>query len=122
MRLSIDTTKNSSSEIMLVLGVGKSKKTKVVKQTQFKQAELLLPAVKDFLNENNVELKDISEIYVANTAGTFTALRLGVVTANALGYALGVPVKGVTKEKVASSKKEFDVVKPKYSKEPNITT
>jgi len=42
-----------------------------------------------------------------------------VVTANALGYALGIPVKGGQKSEVKS--KKFSVVEPFYDREPEIT-
>ena len=40
------------------------------------------------------KIKDISEIEVNTGPGSFTGLRVGVSIANALGWALGIPVNG----------------------------
>ncbi|MCK4553386.1 hypothetical protein KAU19_00280 [Candidatus Parcubacteria bacterium] len=93
-------------------------------KAKYSQAEKLLPMIDKMLAQNNLKIKDIQKIKVANVDGSFTALRIGVVTANALGYALGVPVQNIVenkKFKVKSRKFDFDIVEPVYSKEPNIT-
>lgn len=72
------------------------------------------------LKKAGVELKQLEKIRVVNKGGSFTALRIGVITANALGYALGIPVEG-TAGAARRDKAGFDVVEPVYEKEPNIT-
>jgi len=42
-----------------------------------------------------------------------------VITANALAYALGIPVSGSEKQKIKVGK--FNVVEPIYDREPEIT-
>ncbi|HPW05950.1 MAG TPA: hypothetical protein PLA05_03260, partial [bacterium] len=59
------------------------------------------------------------EIRVQNEGGSFTSLRIGVLTANALAYALGIPVTPL------NGGKSFkfvggQAVRPKYQSEPNI--
>lgn len=163
MILYIDTSNNK--DIILTLMNGKSiKKAKI--KAEFQQCELLLASIDSFLAKNKVKLNDLTEIQVKNTGEGFTSLRIGIVTANALGYALGIPVKGVDKitkrqrnreiEKQINSdarnlqdaslaqnsdarnsagcefsaekqrnketeKQIFNIVIPKYKKEPNIT-
>ncbi|OGF27592.1 hypothetical protein A2303_02905 [Candidatus Falkowbacteria bacterium RIFOXYB2_FULL_47_14] len=119
MDLFIDTTQDHNIALHLKEG------TRVISRKKFSakysQAEKLLPAIKKILDKNKYRLKDIAKIIVCNHGGGFTALRIGVVTANALGYALGVPV---TNDKVANTKKntgKFSVIKPEYDREPNIT-
>lgn len=92
------------------------------------QAEKLLPLIDEMLKRNKISFKDVERIQVVNVgddSSSFTALRIGVVTANALGYALSVPVEGVGEKGRKLRKKEnklgFDVVEPVYSRGPNIT-
>jgi tRNA threonylcarbamoyladenosine biosynthesis protein TsaB len=82
------------------------------------QAEKLLPAVENILKKKKLKLKDIEKIEVENGGGSFTSLRIGVATANALGFALGVPVVGID----GSTKKVsgLNVVEPRYDREPDI--
>ena len=89
-----------------------------------KEAEKLLPLIVSLLKKEKAVLKDIKKIQVVNQGGTFTSLRVGVITANALGYALGVPVKSGDRDKGTGIRKEklkFDIVEPIYDRGPNIT-
>ncbi|MGP8320899.1 MAG: hypothetical protein ACT6FE_01030 [Methanosarcinaceae archaeon] len=88
---------------------------------QYNQSEKLLPEINRLLKENNIKLNEIKNIKVENISekGTsFTALRIAVVTANALGYALGIKVYGNKKIK---KNEQFSIIKPIYWREPNIT-
>ena len=105
-------------------------------KAKYSQAEKLLPMIDKILAQNKLNIKNIKKVQVANQGGTFTALRVGVVTANALGYALGVSIgpsgspsgdsdeaeKSCKKlKKIARGYRKFNIVEPIYSKEPNIT-
>lgn len=83
------------------------------------QAEKLLVLVERLLQKLNKKLADIEEIEVVNKGGTFTSLRIGVMTANALGYALKIPVRAVGQKAVR--RQGFYIVEPEYGREPNIT-
>lgn len=87
----------------------------------FKQTERLLPLISALLKKAGIRLNQIKKIEVANKGGSFTALRIGVITANALGFALGVPVMEADGMNEKLSKLGFSVIKPIYDKEPNIT-
>lgn len=63
------------------------------------------------LKGQNHSLRDITEIKVNSGPGTFTGTRIGVSIANALGFALHIPVNG-----------SFDPVVVNYSAPPSITT
>jgi tRNA threonylcarbamoyladenosine biosynthesis protein TsaB len=82
------------------------------------QAEKLLPLIEAVLKKNKLKLFDIKEIEVENFGGSFTSLRIGVATANALGFALGIPVKGT----VGLAKKvgDISIVEPVYDREADI--
>ncbi len=58
-------------------------------------AEQLMPLVNATLAEAGRTLHDLGLIVVGVGPGPFTGLRVGVVTAQTLGFALGVPVRGV---------------------------
>ncbi|NCN07503.1 tRNA (adenosine(37)-N6)-threonylcarbamoyltransferase complex dimerization subunit type 1 TsaB [Candidatus Falkowbacteria bacterium] len=101
---------------------------------EYKQAENLLPLIKESLNNQHNNLEDIKGIAVVTGPGGFTALRIGVVTANVLAYALNVPVIGLNltefsnnEELIAKtmtklkSTKTGGVVMPEYGREPNIS-
>lgn len=60
-----------------------------------KHAELLMPGIVEACDEAGVALPDLAAIVTGVGPGPFTGLRVGMVTAAALGDALGVPVHGV---------------------------
>lgn len=60
-----------------------------------KHGELLLPGVLRACADAGVALRDIAAVVVGAGPGPFTGLRVGMVTAAALGDALAVPVHGV---------------------------
>lgn len=82
-----------------------------------KQAEKLLLGIIKLLNKSNISLKDLKSIRVVNRGGSFTSLRIGVVTANALAYALDIPVREDGKKGIGNKK---NVIKPIYDREPSI--
>lgn len=121
MILYIDTTENGNIRVALKQGreVLAEKKVKAFRQ----EAKKLLPAIKKLLKANKYKLSDLEKVEVKNSGGSFTSLRIGVVTANALAYALNIPVIGKQgKIKISrSGKKKFNVVEPLYDREPEIT-
>ena len=60
-----------------------------------RHAELLTPAVREVLTEAGVTMRELGALVVGLGPGPFTGLRVGVVTAAALGDARGLPVHGV---------------------------
>lgn len=118
MILFIDTTSNK--DIFLALTDGKDLITELREPSERLQAELLLPLIEKLLKQNKVKLADLDGIEVNNHGGSFTSLRIGVVTANALAFALGIPVIGIDKKDV-KKKKGISIIEPKYSFEPQIT-
>lgn len=68
-------------------------------------AEQLAPLIELALQCGPMRGKRIQRIAVGTGPGSFTGLRVGVMTASALGYALGLPVTGVcTLEAVAATR------------------
>ncbi len=60
-----------------------------------RHGELLVPSLLDACAEAGVALRDAGAVVVGVGPGPFTGLRVGMVTAAALGDALDVPVHGV---------------------------
>jgi len=87
MKLFIDT---SNSEKIIVGFDDKRFETAAKKE----KSQMLLPFIEELLKKENKTFKNISEIKVNTGPGSFTGLRVGVSVANALGWALGVPVNG----------------------------
>ncbi len=59
-------------------------------------ADALLPVMEAMLEEHGTALADVDVLAVTRGPGSFTGVRIGVATAKALAYALGVPLKGVS--------------------------
>jgi tRNA threonylcarbamoyl adenosine modification protein YeaZ len=66
-----------------------------VAQDARKHAELLMPEVLAACDAAGVALRDVDAVVTGTGPGPFTGLRVGMVTAAALGDALGIPVHGV---------------------------
>jgi len=118
MTLYINTVTNN--EIILSLASGE--KTIAFKKISAdrQQAEKLLPAIDKLITETGKKLKAIKKIVVADQGGSFTSLRIGVLTANALAYALHIPVMGESGKKSQKKVAGLTLVAPIYSAEPNI--
>ncbi|MBI4262525.1 tRNA (adenosine(37)-N6)-threonylcarbamoyltransferase complex dimerization subunit type 1 TsaB [Candidatus Uhrbacteria bacterium] len=94
----------------------------------------IIPAIQILLRRAKRILQSISGVAVVGGPGPFTAVRVGVVVANALAWSLGVPVHGISQndfllsseERVGvrwhdSRQRKFRPVMPVYGAEPNIT-
>jgi len=103
MNLYIDTSDNQKTIVKL------GNKT-IVKKYSTPRAQRLLKVIDQAINSQNKTLKDLTSIKVNLGPGSFTGLRVGVSVANALGFALNIPVN--------SSK---NPVVPQYGKLPNIS-
>ena len=117
MKLIIDTSKNQSISLELLQNDKSLAKKEF--EAAFSQAEKLLPEIDSLLSTINKTVKDLKEIKVANNGGSFTALRIGIVTANTLAYSLNIPVSSLDGKSLRID--GIQMVKPEYSSEPNIT-
>lgn len=118
MTLYINTA--SKDEMIIALRDGKQSFEKKIK-TAHDQSEKLLPAIEAHLKAKQAKLGDLKKIVVVSRGGSFTSLRIGVITANALAYALKIPVEAA--EKTGKKNKKFgrySIVEPDYDREPNI--
>lgn len=108
--LAIDTTKKDTIYIALKKNVSVINEKTITARR--KQAEVLLIEIDKLLKKQKLNKKNLKKIKVANNGGSFTSLRIGVITANTLGYALGIPV--LIMNNVKYKKEIFNVVKPIY--------
>ncbi len=87
MKLSINTSQ--ANQITVALD-GKQH----VFEARHNASQTLLPLIISKLSEQNRTLEDVTSIEVNTGPGSFTGLRVGVSIAQALGWALKVPVNG----------------------------
>ncbi|MEK7521535.1 MAG: tRNA (adenosine(37)-N6)-threonylcarbamoyltransferase complex dimerization subunit type 1 TsaB [Patescibacteria group bacterium] len=92
MKLFIDTS--NSQDITVRVG-----KTTIQKPSHNKASQFLLQSIKEAAEIENIKLQHIKEIEVNTGPGSFTGLRVGVSVANALGWALKIPVNGKSVKK-----------------------
>ena len=119
MTLYINTTAKDEMTIGLRDGDKVLVNKKIISPRQ--QAEKLLPSISRLLESKKIKLSQLTKIIVANQGGSFTSLRIGVITANALAYALKIPVEAEPKTpKKNKSFSEYSIIEPIYSSEPNI--
>jgi tRNA threonylcarbamoyladenosine biosynthesis protein TsaB len=66
-----------------------------VSERPLQHGEQLAPLIDRALHESGLVRQDLTAVGVGVGPGPFTGLRVGLVTARTLGYALGLPVYGV---------------------------
>ncbi len=98
MKLYIDTSSNQKTIVKLDDKV-------LEKITRQWPSQVVLPMIQKLLGRR--PLSAISKIEVNPGPGSFTGLRVGVAIANALGFALGVPVNGKRVDRL-------EIVEPQY--------
>ena len=87
MKLYIDTSQREEVTISLNKEVFKTVSKK-------EKSQRLLPFIDEVLKKKKLTLKDLTEIEVNTGPGSFTGLKVGVSVAQALGWALNIPVNG----------------------------
>ncbi len=98
MILTIDSTSREKVTVAL--------DDKKIIEEQKLGSQVLLPLIVKILKKQKTTFADISEIEVNTGPGSFTGTRVGVAVANALGFALNIPVNG----------KKGKIALPKYEK------
>lgn len=105
MKLFIDTSSNQKTIVKL-------DSKALIKTHTSPQSQALLTVIAELLKREGKTVTDLTEIVVTPGPGAFTSLRIGVAVANALSFALKIPVNG---HKLGTP------VAPKYGKPPNIS-
>lgn len=87
--LLIDTSSNKEIKVgMRIEGKCRYLKRKISKQ----KAQIALPMIDKLLKQYGFGLKDLELIEVNSRPGSFTGIRVGMAIANALAFALKIPV------------------------------
>lgn len=121
----IDTTTQTAK-------IGLAEDNKITAQHSWeanqKLAEELTSKISKLLSENNKTLSEVKNILVRSGPGGFSTLRIGVVTANTLGFGLDIPVFGIEGEFTSweemlkmPREAKSEPVKPIYAFPPRIT-
>ena len=140
MSLLISTPQNTHFSV--AIGNETIEQFKVVKKS-YRQSELLLKTINEFVGTGHCPARAaVKNIFVVEGPGAFSALRIGIATANALSYGWKIPVIGIKlkkewqaleeKEKlekiwqagvaaIKNKTKNKGFVAPFYGSEPNIT-
>ena len=91
MILIVDTS--DSKLVWIALKNDKQLIQKLEEENQY-GSQVLLPLITKLLEANQLTWSDLKSIEVVTGPGSFTGLRVGVSVAQALGFALDVPVNG----------------------------
>lgn len=63
-----------------------------IKDSKTQHSQVVIPMIENLLSKKNKNINDVTEIEVFEGPGSFTGLRVGIAIANALGFALKIPV------------------------------
>ncbi len=110
MILKIDTIKPDNIQVEIF-----NKDRKIIDRLVAKQktgSQVLLPLISKILKKNGKKLQDLKSIEVNIGPGSFTGTRVGVAVANALGFALNIPVNASPRE----AGKKGKIALPVYEK------
>lgn len=88
------TIRTDKPESELGLYEGDKRLTYKTWQAHRELAETIHIQISELLKSQKLELKDIGSIVAFEGPGSFTGLRIGLSVANALAYALGIPIAG----------------------------
>jgi tRNA threonylcarbamoyl adenosine modification protein YeaZ len=91
--LAIDT---STTAITVALHDGSSVLARATTLDARAHAEHLAPGIRSVLADVDAAPADVTHVVVGIGPGPFTGLRVGIVTGRTFGFALGLPVRGLT--------------------------
>jgi tRNA threonylcarbamoyladenosine biosynthesis protein TsaB len=101
--LTIDTADNKRNIVGLKIN---DKKYLEIKDVNSNRTQMILPMIDKLLKKHALELKDLRAIEVNVGPGSYTGLRVGLAIANALSFALKIPING---------KKVGEIILPIYT-------
>jgi len=103
--LAIDT---STDYLSLAISDGEKTIARYHRRTHRNHSRLIIPTISGLIKKARLKIHDIDVFAVSIGPGSFTGLRIGVVTVKALAYALGKPIVTVpTLDVIAQNAKSF---------------
>lgn len=124
MLLYINTSQFESVEFALIHNSSAKTFQKVLAYNENYKTNQLLDG---FLKRESVTVKQLEKIVVCSGPGSFTGIRVGVALAQALGFALNIPVFTIAGEELPADLAKLDDLTLEsglnlhYGAEPNIT-
>jgi len=127
---------NTADSENVFIGLAKGNESIVKKQfkAKYQQSEKILPEIEKMFRAVGHGPRDLKGIIAVLGPGPFTALRVGIVTANALSYALRIPAVGLKLTEFKNSEELVQkglaklkgqrgvrILTPFYGQLPNIT-
>ena len=92
-------------------------------------AKGLLGQIETVLENNGLTWKDLTGLIAYKGPGSFTGLRIGLTTLNAVAYSLGAPIVGVQGDNwildgsaLLHDGNNHEMVVPEYGADPRITS
>ena len=90
-KLFIDTSSNKEIKVGLEI---RGKVIWLKKAIGKDRAQAVMPLVDQLLKKHKLTINAVNTIEVVTGPGSFTGLRVGIAVANALAFALDIPVNG----------------------------
>ena len=91
--LLIDTHDTKVSFVLYKDGLVKDK---IILESKMKHSEIAMPSLDEIISRNNINIRDINELFVVVGPGSFTGVRIGVVIAKTIAYLLNIPIITLT--------------------------
>ena len=82
-------------------------RTEIVTNIPKNHSVRLMPAIEQAMNLVGLEPKELDKIVTTIGPGSYTGIRIGLTTAKSMGWALNIPVVGVSSLEVMYTKVDF---------------
>lgn len=105
MKLFLNTSNNLKTIIKL-------DDKEFIKNYQSPRDQDVMGALIDTLNQSHKTIQDLTQIEIFTGPGSFTGLRVGIAIANALSFALNLPI---------NNQPPGTIIEPYYGQPPSIT-
>lgn len=70
----------------------------------------LLSSLSSMCIKNNININDVSKIFVVNGPGSFTGIRIGVTVAKTIAYCLNIPIITLSSLEILASSSDSDII------------
>lgn len=87
--LFIDTSNNEKISVGVEVN---GEKEEIGREIDTRKAQAVLPMIDEILRKNRLKISDLTYIEVVEGPGSYTGLRVGIAIANALSFALNIPI------------------------------